>query len=262
MGTALVTGASTGLGRAFALELARRGHHLVLVARDRQRLADLAGHLQREYAVQAEVLVADLADRAQTERVAERLRDEHRPVDLLVNNAGFGQSRSFTRGAVAEEERALDVMVRAVLVLSHAAAGAMRARGRGGILNVSSVASFAVMGTYSALKSWVTVFSEALSVELAGTGVQVTAVCPGFVRTEFHDRAAMNMSHLPEPLWLTADQVVREGLRDLAAGRTVSVPSLTYRAVRAGLHVMPRAVIRRVSGGLASRRRSSRGASA
>src|SRR5699024_1772598 len=143
--------------RAFALELARRGHHLVLVARDQQRLTDLASHLQREYAVQAEVLVADLADRAQTEQVAERLRDEHQPVDLLVNNAGFGQSHSFTRGAIAEEERALDVMVRAVLVLSHAAAGAMRARGRGGILNVSSVASFAVMGTYSALKSWVTV---------------------------------------------------------------------------------------------------------
>ncbi|MCK0113011.1 SDR family NAD(P)-dependent oxidoreductase [Ornithinimicrobium sp. F0845] len=258
MGTALVTGASAGLGRAFATELARRGHDLVLVARDQGRLEELAEELRREYAVTAEVLPADLADRDQTERVAERLRDAERPVDLLVNNAGFGLRRSFSRGDLADEERAVDVMVRAVLVLSHAAAGAMRTRGRGGILNVSSVASFAVMGTYSAIKSWVTVFTEALSVELQGTGVTATAVCPGFVHTEFHDRALMNMSALPDPLWLTADQVVTGALRDLDAGRAVSVPSLTYKAVTTGLKVVPRGAVRRVSGLLAQRRRTAR----
>lgn len=257
MGTALVTGASTGLGRAFAAELARRGHDLVLVARDRERLEELATELRQSYAVTTEVLPADLADRDQTERVADRVRDPERPVDLLVNNAGFGLKRGFSRGELSDEERALDVMVRAVLVLSHAAAGAMRARGRGGILNVSSVASFAVMGTYSAIKSWVTVFSEALAVELQGTGVRVTAVCPGFVRTEFHDRAQMNMSALPEPLWLTSEQVVADALRDLDAGRAVSVPSATYKAVRAVLKVAPRGAVRRVSGLLAQRRRTA-----
>ncbi|NLG21444.1 MAG: SDR family NAD(P)-dependent oxidoreductase [Actinomycetales bacterium] len=258
MGTALVTGASSGLGRAFAVELARRGHDLVLVARDRERLEELATELRQSYAVTTEVLPADLADRVQTERVADRVRDPERPVDLLVNNAGFGQKRSFSRGELADEERAVDVMVRAVLVLSHAAAGAMRARGRGGILNVSSVASFAVMGTYSAIKSWVTVFTEALSVELQGTGVTATAVCPGFVHTEFHDRARMNMSALPGPLWLDVDQVVTGALRDLDAGRTVSVPSATYKLVTAGIRVVPRSVVRRVSGLMAQRRRTAR----
>lgn len=258
MGTALITGASAGLGRAFAVELARRGHDLVLVARNRDRLEELATELQREYAVATEILPADLADRDQTEQVAQRLRDLDRPVDLLVNNAGFGIGRSFSRGDLADEERALDVMVRAVLVLSHAAAGAMRTRGHGGILNVSSVASFAVMGTYSAIKSWVTVFTEALSVELAGTGVRATAVCPGFVHTEFHDRASMNMSALPDALWLDADQVVTGALRDLDAGRAVSVPSATYKAVTAGLRVVPRSAVRRVSGALAQRRRTAR----
>lgn len=258
MGTALITGASAGLGRAFAEELARRGHDLVLVARDRGRLEELAEDLQGRYAVTAEVLPADLADRDQTERVADRLRDADRPVDLLVNNAGFGLRRSFSRGNLADEERALEVMVRAVLVLSHAAAGAMRARGHGGILNVSSVASFAVMGTYSAIKSWVTVFSEALSVELHGTGVRVTAVCPGFVHTEFHDRAEMNMSALPDLLWLEADQVVTAALRDLDAGRAVSVPSVTYTLVAAGIRALPRSVVRRVSSQLAQRRRTAR----
>ena len=258
MGTALVTGASAGLGRAFATELASRGHDLVLVARDRARLEELATDLEREYAVTAEVLTADLSDRDQTERVAERVRDAERPIDLLVNNAGIGMKGSFSRGRLADEERALDLMVRAVMFLSHAAAGAMRARGRGGILNVSSVASFAVMGSYSAIKSWVTVFTESLNVELTGTGVTATALCPGFVRTEFHDRAQMNMSALPEALWLTPDQVVQGGLRDLAAGRAVSVPSATYKAVAAGLGLVPRPVLRRVSGALAQRRRTSR----
>lgn len=230
----------------------------MLVARNRDQLEELAERLRREYAVTTEVLVADLADRAQTERVADRLRDTGRPVDLLVNNAGFGLRGSFSRGDVTEEERALDVMVRAVLVLSHAAAGAMRTRGRGGILNVSSVASFAVMGSYSAIKSWVTVFSEALAVELQGTGVHVTAVCPGFVHTEFHDRARMNMSALPEQLWLEVDQVVTTALRDLDAGRAVSVPSATYKLVTAGIRVLPRSAVRRVSGLLAQRRRTSR----
>lgn len=258
MATALITGASAGLGRAFAVELARRGHDLVLVARDRDRLEELAQELQQQYAVTTEVLTADLADRAQTERVAERLRHAQAPIDLLINNAGFGLKHSFSKGELADEERALDVMVRAVMVLSHAAAGAMRTRGRGGILNVSSVASFAVMGTYSAIKSWVTVFTEALSIELAGTGVSATAVCPGFVHTEFHDRALMNMTALPDALWLDADQVVRGALRDLAAGRAVSVPSATYKAVTAALTLVPRPAIRRVSGALAQRRRTAR----
>ncbi|GAA1139711.1 SDR family NAD(P)-dependent oxidoreductase [Ornithinicoccus hortensis] len=256
MATALITGASAGLGAEFARQLADRGHDLVLVARGRDRLEAMATELGAAHGIDVEVLPADLADRAQLQRVADRLSDGARPVDLLVNNAGFGQERGFLSGDVAEEELALDVMVRAVLVLSHAAGRSMRGRGHGAIVNVSSVAGFVVMGTYSALKSWVTVFSEALATELSGTGVTVTAVCPGYTHTEFHDRAKMDMSALPEMLWLQARDVVAQGLADAAAGKVVSVPSWQYRLVTGGVRVLPRRAVRGVSGMIARRRRT------
>ena len=258
MGTALITGASSGLGREFATQLAGRGHDLVLVARDATRLEELGAELRLAYGVDIEVLAADLVDRAQLQTVADRVAAADRPVDLLVNNAGFGSRRGFVSGEIEEEERALDLMVRAVMVLSHAAGQAMRARGRGAILNVSSVAGFAVMGHYSAIKSYVTVFSEALANELARYGVQVTAVCPGFTHTEFHERAEMDMSRLPQALWLDASDVVREALDAVARGKAVSVPSLPYKAVVGVLRVVPRRISRRVAGGLAARRRTRR----
>lgn len=259
MGVALVTGASAGLGREFAEQLAERGHDLVLVARDRERLDGVAAELAARHGVAAEVLVADLADRAQLGLVAERLGEQERPVDLLVNNAGFGSKRGFVRNDLAEEEAAVDLMVRAVMVLSHAAARAMKERGRGAILNVSSVASLVVMGHYSAIKSYVTVFSEALATELAGSGVSVTAVCPGFVHTEFHDRAEMRMSWLPDVGWLDAPDVVREALADVSKGSVVSIPSRRYKAVSALVRVVPRGLVRRVSGSMATRRRTRDG---
>ncbi|ANS78944.1 short chain dehydrogenase [Serinicoccus hydrothermalis] len=251
-----MTGASSGLGREYAVQLATRGHDLVLVARDRDRLEGLATELVARHRVEVEVVLADLTDREELARVAERVGDPERPVDLLVNNAGFGSRRGFVRGELAEEEAALDLMVRAVMVLSHAAGGAMRARGRGAILNVSSVASYAVMGHYSAIKAYVTVFSEALATELAPHGVTVTAVCPGFVHTEFHQRAEMNMSRLPDALWLEAPDVVRASLDDVSAGRVVSVPSLPYKVLVGVLRVAPRRLTRTVAGSLAARRRA------
>ncbi|QFG67547.1 SDR family NAD(P)-dependent oxidoreductase [Ornithinimicrobium pratense] len=255
MGIALVTGASSGLGKEFADQLAARGHDLVLVARGRQVLEALAADLNARRGVRVEVLPADLTNRSQLQEVADRLADPDRPVDLLVNNAGFGSRQGFVRNSLDEEERAVDLMIKAVMVLAHAAGGAMRGRGRGAILNVSSVAGFVVMGHYSAIKSYVTVFSEALATELGPDGVTVTAVCPGFTHTEFHDRAEMDMSRLPEALWLKAPDVVRQALDDVARGKVVSVPSATYKGVVGLLRVMPRAIIRRVAGELAERRR-------
>ncbi|GAA5164793.1 SDR family NAD(P)-dependent oxidoreductase [Ornithinimicrobium tianjinense] len=255
MATALVTGATAGLGREFAEQLAARGDDLVLVARDAQRLEQVAADLRAAHGVQVRVLPADLTHRAQLHAVAEVLADRSAPVDLLVNNAGFGSRRGFVSNALEEEEAAVDLMVRAVMVLSHAAAGAMRERGRGSILNVSSVASFAAMGHYSAIKSYVTVFSEALATELGPHGVRVSALCPGFTRTEFHDRAEMNMSRLPEALWLDAPSVVRDGLASVAAGQVVSVPGPQYKVLVGLLRVVPRRITRRVAGELAARRR-------
>ena len=253
MTTALVTGATAGIGWAFCRRLAEQGHDLVLVARDAARLQERAAQLRERSGVRVEVLPADLADREQVQRVADRLASKDAPVDLLVNNAGFGIRTPFTRSDVREEERMLDVLVRTVLVLSHAAASAMRERGHGAIVNVSSVAGFAALGSYSAAKAWVTTFSEALAQELAGSGVRVQALCPGFTRTEFHERGGMRMTGVPDLAWLDADDLVATSLRDLRRGRVVSVPSVRYKAVAAVLRHAPKPLVRLGSGGVAAR---------
>ncbi|KRE40457.1 SDR family NAD(P)-dependent oxidoreductase [Knoellia sp. Soil729] len=244
MSTALVTGATAGIGREFAVQLASRGDDLVLVARDVARLEALARKLGEAHAVEVEVLPADLSDHEATQRVAERLASRERPVDVLVNNAGYSLTEGFLDTALEDEVARFDVLTRAVLVLSHAAGRAMRERGRGAIINVSSVASFMTSGTYSAEKAFVTVFSEGLASELAGTGVSVTALCPGFTRTEFHDRADLDMSALPSFAWLDAPRLVRDALADADKGKVVSVPGLQYKVAVAALRLVPRPLIR------------------
>ena len=242
--TALVTGASAGIGREFALQLAARNHDLVLVARDVARLEALAAELRRDRGVDVEVLAADLSDRDALQRVADRLADPGRPVDLLVNNAGYGLKGRFLRNDIALEEAAFDVLTRAVLVLSHAGAKGMVERGHGAIVNVSSVAGYIASGSYSAAKSWVTVFTEGLSVELAGTGVSATALCPGFTNTEFQQRAGIGKPG-PGFIWLDAPDLVRACLVDVARGRVVSVPGWQYKTAVGLLRVLPRPLLRR-----------------
>lgn len=244
MSTALVTGATAGIGRQFAEQLAAKGVDLVLVARDEARLAAVAGELSGRHGVAVEVLPADLSDRAQLERVAERLRDTARPVDLLVNNAGYSLGSRFVDSPVEAEEQLLDVLVRAVLVLSHAAATTMVGRVRGQVINVSSVAGLTASGTYAAAKSYVTTFTESLSGQLAGTGVQVMALLPGYVRTEFHERAGIDKGARSGPFWLDASDLVRQALADAECGRVVSIPSAQYKAVVALARHIPRALVR------------------
>ncbi|WP_448058570.1 SDR family NAD(P)-dependent oxidoreductase [Cellulomonas hominis] len=247
MGTALITGASSGLGLEFAWQLATANHDIVLVARDTQRLDRLASQLHAAAGVHVEVLGADLAVRADLERVADRLRATERPVGLLVNNAGLGLHQRFVGGDLAREEAALDVMVRAVLVLSHAAAGAMVERGRGAVLNVASVAALLASGTYSAHKAWVRSFTEGLAVELLGTGVTATALCPGFVHTEFHERAGVDVGPYPEIAWLRPDQVVSTALADVRRGVVISTPSLRYRTASGIVRLLPRSAVRAIA---------------
>jgi short-subunit dehydrogenase len=253
MAIAMITGASAGLGLEFAWQLATARHDVILVARDAARLERLALQLRAAAGIQVEVLPADLSVPEEVARVAKRLQDRSRPVGLLVNNAGFGLGGKFIGSEIDEQLRALDVMVRAVLVLSHAALEPMVERGRGAILNVSSIAALTAGGTYSAHKAWVRTFTEGLAVELSGTGVTATALCPGLVHTEFHERAGLEYSEVPELAWLNADQVVAAALADVRRGVVISTPSLRY-AVASGLaRVLPRKVIRAVSGGLAKR---------
>lgn len=243
MGTALITGATSGIGLAFARTLARRGHDLVLVARDRERLDVVAAEL-RGHRVEVEVLAADLADRSQLALVEERLRSA--PVEILVNNAGFGVPQKFSTGDLDAEQQMLDVLVTAVMRLTHAALPGMIARGSGAVLNVSSVAGWITGGTYSAAKAWVTVFSESLSIELAGTGVHVTAVCPGYTHTEFHQRASMEMDAVPEWMWLDTQDVVDRALIDVRKGRPVSVAGPQYKALSLAAQYLPRPLVRAI----------------
>jgi short-subunit dehydrogenase len=245
--TALVTGASAGLGAEFATQLAACGHDLVLVARDAARLDSGAERLRADHRVEVEILSADLATDDGCAAVADRLAAGD--VDLLVNNAGVGTYQPFGRADLALEEAQLDLNVRAVLRLTHAAVRAMTARGSGRVLNVSSVAGFVPRGgnaTYSASKAWVSMFSEALAIQLLGTGVTVTAVCPGFTHTEFHDRAQADMSHVPSRMWLEAADVVKEGLADTFAGKPLSVPSRRYKTLVGITRTIPRPLLRAV----------------
>jgi len=248
--TALVTGPTAGIGRSFVAVLAARGYDLVLVARDRERLEELARSLSVEHRVEVQVLVADLADRAAIAAVESRLADRSRPVELLVNNAGHGIKGSFVDTDVEDEQALLDILVTAVLRLSHAAAAPMVERGHGAIVNVSSVAGFLPRGTYGAAKAYVTSLTTSLDLTYRGRGVRAMALCPGFVRTEFHERMGLGRGFLPGWLWLDADRVVRDGLADLDRGRTVSVPSRRYALVAGFARYAPLSLRARFTGRL------------
>ncbi|HET9873503.1 MAG TPA: SDR family oxidoreductase [Propionibacteriaceae bacterium] len=254
MATALVTGGTSGIGAAFARALAARGDDLILVARDAERLSAMAADLTQRFGVAVETMAADLADRDDTERVAARLRSTDAPVDLLVNNAGFGIHTKLLAVDTSRHELGLKVMCRAVLVLCAAAGRAMSERGKGAIINVSSTAGYVTMGSYSATKAWVTAYTEALSIELAGTGVSVTALCPGWVRTEFHQRAGIRTSAIPGPMWLDADKVVQQALVDAEKGKVISIPSARYQGLVFLLRHVPRRLVRGVSARMSSSR--------
>ncbi len=231
------------MGLEFARQLAREGYDLVLVARSERRLEKIAAALRDRFGVRTQVLVADLGKAEDTARVAGRLWQEP-AVGVLVNAAGFGLSKPFLENSLEVESQALNVMVRAVMELCHVAGNAMRARGQGRIINVSSIAADSGMGPYSAHKAWVRSFSEGLANELRGSGVTVTAVMPGLVRTEFHDRAGADYSGAPAIAWSSAGSVVSQSLAASRKGRVVFTPTLRYKVVSAVQRGVPRPVRR------------------
>lgn len=257
---ALITGASAGLGERFACALARRGHDLVLVSRTADRLEALASSLRRAHGVGVEVLAADLAGPAGLAKVEARIGSA--PISLLVNNAGYSFNRDFLEADANAHEAMIHLHVIAPVRLTRAAIPGMVARRRGAVINVSSVAGYLPRGgstTYGATKGYLTFFTEALDVELRGTGVRVQALCPGLTRTEFHERAGIDVSGKPDWLWMSADDVVACSLRCLERGRVVCVPGWKNRVFIAMSRVLPRsflgALVRRTDRATAGSRR-------
>jgi short-subunit dehydrogenase len=249
--TALVTGASAGIGRAFAEELAARHHDLVLVARDGARLDALAKSLTGAHGVAAEVLAADLLDRDQLARVEARLQRVDAPVELLVNNAGFGTYGRFVERDLDHEVDEVELNVVALLRLTHVALQAMEARQAGAILNVASIAAYQPSpnsATYGATKAFVRSFTHAVHEEARGTGVRVMLVCPGYTHTEFHERAGLGPSKVPELAWSSPREVAQTALRDLERGRSVSIAGVLNQTAAALSSVAPAGVSRRVAG--------------
>jgi len=245
----MITGPTSGIGAAFAARLARDGYDLVLVARDRRRL-DAAATDARESDVVVEVLPADLALAAGRDQVTARLADpDVAPVDLLVNNAGLAAAGSLLTAGADELQRQLDVNVTAVLHLTCAVLPGMIDRGRGAVVNVSSIAGFLPgrSPSYGADKAWVTSFTEGVATSLRGTGVHAMALCPGFVRTEFHQRAGIDMTGTSAGMYVPADDVVDAGLRGLESDAVLVVPGARYRAIVLVARVAPRRLVRRIT---------------
>jgi short-subunit dehydrogenase len=241
---ALITGATSGIGESFTRLLAENNYNIVLVARDVPRLQERAQGLEEKYSVQTHIIQADLSTDAGCTIVEQYIANNQ--IDVLINNAGFGINKAFTVSALDSEQQLLDVLVRTPMRLMHVALPQMKQRNKGVIINVSSVASFIAGGTYSASKSYLTVLSESLHTELAETNVKISALCPGFTRTEFHQRGRMSMKGLPSFMWLDSDVLVAKAWSDALKGKAVSIPGWQYKLLVFVIHQLPRSIVRKV----------------
>jgi len=252
---ALVTGATAGIGESFARFLGSNGHDLVIVARDLSRLEERAQTLQKDFGIGVEIIRADLSSTSGMELVESRLKNREQPIDVLINNAGFGINKSFLSSSAEDERALLDVLVTAPMRFMHSLLPLLKERNTGTIINVSSVAGWIAGGTYSAAKSYLTVLTESLHTELRGTNVKVHALCPGFTRTEFHQRGKMRMTGLPEFMWLNADAIVEAAWKSAQAGEVLSVPGLQYKILSSISRFGPRPLVRKVGMNVRSRQR-------
>ncbi len=257
---ALVTGATSGIGAEFTKLLARAHYDIILVARDEIRLKKSAEELEKEFGVTTEVIVADLSVENEIVKVEKRLltTDPTLAVGVLINSAGYGLKGRFVDVTSAAEVDLLNVLVTAILRLTHAALPNMRNVKSGYIINVASVAGWLTGSTYSAAKAWVNVFSEYLNVDLAKDGVTVTSLAPGFTHTEFHQRGGMKMGALPEFFWEKAPEVVKAGWEGALRGEAIVISGKQYRAIVFLARHLPRKLVRRFGLSIRSKQRVSK----
>ena len=241
---ALVTGATVGIGESFTRLLAKNGYNIVLVARDLPRLQERAKSLESTFGIATKVIQADLATDSGCKSIEDFIANNQ--IDVLINNAGFGINKAFTMSQLEAEQQLLDVLVRTPMRLMHVALPGMKERNKGVIINVSSVAGWIAGGTYSASKSYLTVLSESLHTELSSTDVKVSALCPGFTRTEFHQRGRMSMKGLPAFMWLNSDNLVAKAWKDAVGGKAVSVPGWQYQLLTFVMRNAPRPMVRKI----------------
>jgi uncharacterized protein len=244
--SALVTGASSGIGADIARQLGEARIPTVIVARRADRLEEL----RAKYPTLTP-LVADLQTREGIAAVVDRINDTTQPIELLVNNAGFGISGNFDEVSAKDHQEMVDLNISALMALTHAGVTQMKSRKRGWILQVSSMASFQPgpgSATYSATKAFVTSLSEAMHEELRASGIVVTALCPGFTRTEFHDRSGGGDAGVPEKAWLVSSVVAESGLKACAAGKALDVPGAAYKGLAAISNALPRTAVRKIVG--------------
>lgn len=248
---ALVTGATVGIGDSFTRHLATQGYNLIINARSLDKLEERASYLRDTHKVEVVVLQADLA--TECEKVEAYIASHE--VEVLINNAGFGLNQSFLSSSIEDEERVLDVLVRAPMRLMHAILPQMRNRNSGIIINVSSTAAFIAGGHYSAAKSYVTVMSESLHTQMLPTNVKVCSLNPGFTRTEFHQRAGMKMGAIPAFMWLDGDFLVKKAWEDAIAGKAISIPGWQYKVLRTIIALAPRRTVRKMGMSLRTKQR-------
>ena len=250
---ALVTGATAGIGESFCRLLADNNYNIVLVARDLPRLQERAIQLKAKFNVETHVIQADLSTDAGCSVVEQYLASNQ--VDVLINNAGFGLNKAFTMSELKAEQEMFDVLVRTPMRLMHVVLPGMKQRDKGVVINVSSVAGYIAGGSYSAAKSYLTVITESLHTELANTNIKVSALCPGFTRTEFHQRGRMSMKGLPSFMWLNSDKLVAKAWSDALKGKAVSIPGWQYQLLVFVIHALPRSIIRKVGMNLRAKQR-------
>ena len=250
---AIVTGATSGIGESFTRLLAENNYNIVLVARDLPRLQERAQGLQEKFNVETHIIQADLSTAAGCSAVEQYIANNQ--VDVLINNAGFGLNKAFTMSALDAEQEMFDVLVRTPMRLMHVALPLMKQRNKGVVINVSSVAGYIAGGTYSASKSYLTVLSESLHTELAGTNIKISALCPGFTRTEFHQRGRMSMKGLPSFMWLDSDTLVSKAWSDALKGEAISIPGWQYQLLVFVIQTLPRSIIRKVGMNLRKKQR-------